>query len=60
MWLSLWRMITYTTLSSYHQQQHIYDEVFYSEPLGIAYLDSWYIQNLSIFRTQDIQNTENL
>ena len=30
------------------------------EPLSIAYLDSWYIQNLSIFRTQDIQYWESL
>ena len=34
--------------------------MFNSKPLIIAYLDSWYIQNLSTFRTQDIQNTENL
>ena len=39
---------------------YIYDEVFYSEPLSMAYLDSWYIQNLSTVRTEDIQNTENL
>ena len=37
-----------------------YDEKFYSEPfVTIAYLDFWYIQNLNIFRTQDIQNTVN-
>ena len=36
----------------------IYDEVFYSEPfITLPYLDSWYIQNLSIFRTYNIQNT---
>ena len=46
---------TFRTLSN------IYDEVFYSEPfVTMAYLDSWYIQNLSIFRTQDTQNTVNL
>ena len=33
----------------------IYDELFYSEPFEtITYLDSLYIQNLSIFRAQDI------
>ena len=38
-----------------------YDEKLYSEPfVTIAYLDFWYIQNLSIFRTQDIQNTVNV
>ena len=37
-----------------------YDEKLYLEPfVTIAYLDFWYIQNLSIFRTQDIQNTVN-
>ena len=36
----------------------INNEVFYSEPLSLAYLDFWYIQNLSIFWTQDIENTE--
>ena len=36
---------------------NIYDEMLHSEPfVTIAYLDSWYIQNLNIFRTQDIQN----
>ena len=49
-----WNRGIFRTLSN------IYDEVFYSEPLGIAYLDSWYIQNFSILRTQDIQNNENL
>ena len=29
---------------------NILDEVFYSEPLSIAYLDYWYIQNFSILR----------
>ena len=38
----------------------IYNEVFYSEPYAnITFLDSWYIQNFSIFRTQDIQDTVN-
>ena len=27
--------------------------------LVVTYLDSWYIKNLSIFRTQDIQGTVN-
>ena len=36
------------------------DEVFYSEPLTRAHLESWYIQNLSMVRTLDIQNTVNL
>ena len=40
---------------------HIYDEVFYSKPsVTITYLDFWYIQNLSIFRTQDIRYRESL
>ena len=31
--------------------------IAYSEQfVPIAYLDSWYIQNLSIFRTEDIEN----
>ena len=38
---------------------HIYDEVFYSEPF-VTYLNSRYIQILSIFRTQDIHYTVNL
>ena len=36
---------------------HIYDDVCYSEPfVNIIYLDSWHIKDLSIFRTQDIQD----
>ena len=38
---------------------NIYGEVFYSEHLSRAYLDSRYIQNLSIFRTQEF-HIENL
>ena len=34
---------------------NICDTVFYSLPFSIAHLDSWYIQNLSIFRTQDTE-----
>ena len=42
------------------QPWHICDEVFYSEPfVTIPYLDFWDIQNLSKFRTEDIQNTLN-
>ena len=44
----------------FNESLDIYDEVFYSEPfVTITYLEFWYIQNLSIFRTQDIQNTVN-
>ena len=40
---------------------HIYNEVFNSEPFVIiTYLDSWYIQSLSISITQDIQDILNL
>ena len=40
---------------------HIYDEVFYSEPfVSITYLDFYYIQNLSIFRAQDMRYRESL
>ena len=40
---------------------HIYEEVFHSESFAIiTYLDSWYIQNFSIFKIQDIQDTANL
>ena len=40
---------------------HIYDGVFYLEPsVTMTYLDSWYIQNLRIFSTQDIKDTVNL
>ena len=39
----------------------VYSELFYSEPfVTIEYLDYWYIQNLNIFKTQDIQNTVSL
>ena len=39
----------------------MYVEVFYWEPyVTIAYLYSWYIQNLSMFRTQDIEITVNV
>ena len=39
----------------------MYDEVFYSEPYAnIAFIDPWCILNLSIFRTQDTQDTANL
>ena len=39
----------------------MYGEVFYSEPfVTVTYLNSWYIQNLSILRIQDIQDTVNL
>ena len=40
---------------------NIYSELIYAEPfVTMVYLDSWYIQNLSKFRIQDIQNTVNL
>ena len=37
---------------------NIYKEIFYSEPLSKAYIDSQCTQDLSIFRTQDIQYWE--
>ena len=40
---------------------YIYDEVHFWEPfVTITYLDFWYIQNLSIFRIQDIRYRESL
>ena len=45
----------------FNEPWHIYDEVFYSESYAnIKCIDSWCILNLSIFRTQDIQDTLNL
>ena len=39
----------------------MYDEVFYSEPYAnIPFIDSLCFLDLSIFRTQDIQDTANL
>ena len=53
--LVYFRILTFRTLSN------IYDEVFYLELfVTIAYLDSWYVRNLSMIRTQGIQNTVNL
>ena len=49
-----WNFGIFRTLSN------IYNEVLYSEPSNIAYLESWFIQNLSIFRTQDVQYWESL
>ena len=49
-----WNCGIFRTLSN------VYDEAFYSELLSIAYLDSWCIQNFSIFRTQNIQYWESL
>ena len=40
---------------------NIYGEVFYSEPFVTkTYFDIWYIQNISMFRTQGIQDIVNL
>ena len=45
----------------FNELWHIYDEVFYSESfVTTTYLDPWHIQNLSIFRTQDIWYRESL
>ena len=42
-------------------RRYTYDEVFYSETFATTtYLDFWYIQNPSTFRTQDIRYRESL
>ena len=43
-----------------YSDSNIYDEVFFSKLLSIAYLNSWYIQNLSIIRTRDNRYWESL
>ena len=43
-----------------YSDSNIYDEVFFSKLLSIAYLNSWYIQNLSIIRTRDIRYWESI
>ena len=43
-----------------YSDSNIYDEVFFSKLLSIAYLNSWYIQNLSIIGTRDIRYWESI
>ena len=45
----------------FNEPWHIYDEAFYSEPYAnITFIESSCSLNLSIFRTQDNQDSVNL
>ena len=56
----IFKTITFFETVVYSEPSQIYTMKYFIQNLSIAYLDSWYTENLSISRTQDIQNTENL